>query len=94
MKVAWTLPAERDRSAIWDYLLARNPTAAVKMDLLFSEAASSLGAFPMLGHQGQIPGTRELTPHRRYRLIYEIAGDVIWILALIHTAREWPPRTL
>lgn len=32
----------------------------------------------MLGHEGSVVGTRELTPHRRYRLIYEIAGDTIW----------------
>jgi hypothetical protein len=24
-------------------------------------------------------------------MIYSISGDTIWIEALIHTAREWPP---
>lgn len=60
------------------------------MDRLFSEAVAGLAAFPMLGHEGDIPGTRELTPHRRYRLVYEIVDDTIWILVVIHTAREWP----
>jgi len=32
-----------------------------------------------------------LTPHRSYRLIYEIVEETVWILALIHTARQWPP---
>ena len=46
----------------------------------------------MRGHGGgQVPGTRELNPHRSYRLVYEIAGDTVWILVLIHTARLWPP---
>jgi len=45
----------------------------------------------MRGHGGQVPGTRELHPHRSYRLVYEIAGDTAWILVLIHTARLWPP---
>jgi plasmid stabilization system protein ParE len=45
----------------------------------------------MIGHEGEIAGTRELTPHRNYRLVYQVAGDTIWILALVHAARQWPP---
>ena len=45
----------------------------------------------MLGHDGDVLGTRELTPHRSYRLVYEIAGDAIWVLAVLHTSRQWPP---
>ena len=91
MKVIWTPEAEQDRAAIWDYLEARDPDAALRIDQLFSDAAARLADFPMLGHEGEVPGTRELTPHRSYRLIYEIAGDTVWILVLIHTARQWPP---
>jgi plasmid stabilization system protein ParE len=45
----------------------------------------------MLGHVGEIVGTRELTPHRSYRLVYEVVEDSVWILVLIHAARQWPP---
>lgn len=45
----------------------------------------------MLGKAGAIPGTRELIPHESYRLVYEISGDTVWILTLVHTARRWPP---
>jgi plasmid stabilization system protein ParE len=38
------------------------------------------------------PGTRELIPHESYRLVYEVEGDTVWILALVHTARMWPQR--
>jgi plasmid stabilization system protein ParE len=44
-----------------------------------------------MGRPGQIPGTRELIPHESYRLIYEVKADTVWILALVHTARMWPP---
>lgn len=91
MKVIWTPEAARDRVAIWDYLEALDPDAAVRMDQLFSDASARLADFPMLGCESVVPGTRELTPHRSYRLIYEVAGDVVWILVLIHTARQWPP---
>ncbi len=62
------------------------------MDLLFSEAAAKLAEFPMLGHVGKILGTRELIPHESYRLVYEIAinENTVWVLALVHTARQWP----
>lgn len=90
MKVLWTPEAEQDRIAIWDYLEARDPAAALRMDQLFSDAVGGLADFPMLGHEGEVPGTRELTPHRSYRLIYEIVADTVWILVLIHSARQWP----
>jgi toxin ParE1/3/4 len=91
VKVLWTPEAEQDRAAIWDYLEARDHNAALRMDRLFSESMAGLAEFPRLGHEGEVPGTRELTPHRSYRLVYEIAGDTVWILVLIHTARHWPP---
>jgi toxin ParE1/3/4 len=91
MRLIWTPEAQQDRADIWDYIAADNPQAAVKMDELFSHAASQLAAHPMLGRQGKISGTRELIPHDSYRLVYEIHQDTVWILALIHTARQWPP---
>jgi plasmid stabilization system protein ParE len=45
----------------------------------------------MLGRSGLIAGTRGLIPHESHRMVYEIRDDTVWILALIHTARLWPP---
>ncbi len=61
------------------------------MDALFSDAATRLADHPKLGKSGKIPGTRELIPHESYRLVYEIDGETVWLLALVHTARQWPP---
>ena len=94
MKVAWTGPAEQDRSDIWDYLTARDPQAAARLDARFSAAARRLGDFPSAGRAGLVLGTRELIPHPGYRLVYEIFGETVWILALIHTSRQWPPPEL
>jgi hypothetical protein len=33
---------------------------------------------------------RELIPHENYRLVYEIQGETVWMLAPVHTARKWP----
>lgn len=61
------------------------------MDKRFSDAAAMLARQPMSGKPGTIAGTRELIPHESYRLVYEIAGETVWVLALVHTARRWPP---
>lgn len=93
MRVLWTLAARQDRLDIVDYIAIENPRAALRMDELFREAAIRLADFPLIGKPGLIPGTRELVPHQSYRLVYEFdeAGETVWILTLIHTARQWPP---
>jgi addiction module RelE/StbE family toxin len=91
VKVVWTPEAENDRDEIWNYIFADNPQAAVRMDELFSKAAARLADFPEMGHDGRIRGTREFVIHENYRLIYEIEGQTVWILALVHSARQWPP---
>lgn len=91
MKVVWTPEAQQDREDIWDYIVENNPRAAAQMDELFSNTVVKLAGYPQLGKPGKIPGTRELIPHENYRLVYEIEHETVWILALIHTARRWPP---
>jgi plasmid stabilization system protein ParE len=46
----------------------------------------------MMGKRGMIEGTRELLPHKNYRLVYELIDDEIWIHAIVHAARQWPPQ--
>ena len=93
MKVVWTPEAQQDRADIWDYIAADNLNAAVRMDQLLSDAAARLADFPMLGRAGKVPGSRELIPHESYRLVYQIELETVWVLALVHTARQWPPAS-
>ncbi|WP_118986985.1 type II toxin-antitoxin system RelE/ParE family toxin [Photorhabdus sp. CRCIA-P01] len=90
MNVIWTPQALCDSEAIWEYLIVRNPDAALKMDELFESAADRLADFPYIGHAGEISGTLEFFPHEHYRLVYEISSETVWILALVHTSRLWP----
>ena len=92
MKVCWATAAVQDRADIIDYVSHESPLAAIRLDELFAEAASRLADYPYLGKAGQITGTRELIPHESYRLVYEVQEEVVWILALVHTARHWPRR--
>lgn len=91
MRVVWTPEALQDRDDIWNYIATENPHTAARMDQLFSDAAGSLSEFPKRGRPETVSGTRELIPHERYRLVYEIEGETVWVLALVHTARQWPP---
>ena len=91
MRVVCTPEAQQDRTDVWDYIAADNPRAAARMDEIFSDVAVRLAQHPMPGKVGTIPGTREVIPHESYRLVYQIDGDTVWILTLVHTARQWPP---
>jgi addiction module RelE/StbE family toxin len=91
MKVRWTEPAQQQRAEIRAYIAANNRSAARRMSGLFKAATVTLEQHPQFGTPGKIPNTREYVVHPSYRMVYRIDGDTIWILFLIHTAREWPP---
>jgi len=93
VKVVWMPGAEQDRLEIFTYIAADNPSAAVALDDRFGKAAANLASFPNTGHAGKVPGTRELFPHKSYRLVYEIDGDRVLILTVVHTSRQWPPAS-
>ncbi|OFC30237.1 type II toxin-antitoxin system RelE/ParE family toxin [Acidithiobacillus caldus] len=91
MNVLWTPEARADRDAIWNTVAEDSPKTAARLDGLFHDAARRLELFPDSGRPASTPGTRELIPHKHYRLVYEIHENVVWILALVHTSRLWPP---
>ena len=76
---------------MWDCIAAGNPQAAARMDALFSDAVDRLADHPKPGRPGKIPGTHGPIPHENYRLVYKIELETVWVLALVHTARQWPP---
>lgn len=92
MRVFWASSGEQDRADIVEFIAQDKPLAAAEMDELFAAAARRLGEHPLMGRPGRIAGTRELVPHESYRLVYEVKDDAVWILALVHTARMWPPK--
>lgn len=92
MNIRWALAARQDRARIFGYIESRDPRAAVRIDELFVAAIARLKDLPLLGRPGAISGTRELIPHESYRIVYEVEGDTIWILMIVHTARSWPPE--
>lgn len=92
MKLVWTRQAHADRKKIREYIVQHAPAAALALDELFSEKASLLIDHPNLGRTGRVPATRELVAHRNYILVYDLSGDAVRVLRLLHAARQWPPR--
>lgn len=91
MRLFWTPEALDDRRAIYDYIEADNPRAALMLDELFSEKVRQLIDHPGLGRIGRITGTRELVVHKNYILIYDTTVEQVRVLRVLHAARQWPP---
>lgn len=90
MRLFWTPEAVDDRRSIYEYIEADNPRAALILDELIAEKAALLRDHPELGRKGRVDGTRELVANRNYVLIYDIVGDLVRVLRVLHTARKWP----
>jgi plasmid stabilization system protein ParE len=58
MELYWTTEAVADREAIYDYIDADNPAAALALDALFEEKAGRLLDHPHMGRKGRKANTR------------------------------------
>lgn len=92
MELYWTPEAIADRDSIYDYIEADNPAAALALDELFEEKAGRLTDHPRMGRTGKAAGTRELVVHQNYILVYDLLGDMVRALRVLHAARQWPPK--
>jgi toxin ParE1/3/4 len=91
MRLEWSAFALADRDAIFDYIEADSPQAAIGVDERIRTQVAALAKFPESGRLGRIEGTRELviqgTP---YIAAYCIAGNTVRILRILHGAQRWP----
>jgi len=93
VKVRWSSDAEDDRDAIRSFIAAENPRGALRVDEAIGEAVGRLDDFPHSGRPGLLSDTREVLAHSHYRIVYVIWDDTVWIVAVVHTSRQWPPAT-
>lgn len=98
MKVVWTQRARRNLRAIHDYIADDSPKSATSMVDRITSKSEGLARFPLSGHQvpefEEDPGDFVLRQvlEGNYRIIYRILPDRLEVLAVIHGARQLPPR--
>ena len=91
MQLEWSQFAQADREAIFDYIEADSPQAAITVDDRIRQQVEELRKFPKIGRPGRIDGTRDLIIQRTpYIAAYRIAGKTIRILRVLHGAQMWP----
>ena len=91
MHLEWSVFSLADRTAIFDYIEADNPRAAIAIDDRIETRVEGLAQFPEMGRPGRIEGTRELViPGTPYIAAYSIVGDTVRMLRVLHGAQQWP----
>jgi toxin ParE1/3/4 len=87
----WSTPATQQLAAARDYIAADDEAAATETANHIWDSVDILARHPFAGRNGRVAGTRELvisgTP---FIVAYRIEKREVRILAVFHSAREWP----
>lgn len=91
IRIVRTPLADADLADIWSYIARDNAPAADRLIRQISDAFDLLAANPDLGiRQDDIrPGLRCKPVRRHYLIFYEVAGDLLRILRVLHAARRY-----
>jgi toxin ParE1/3/4 len=91
MKVRWSRRAEADFFAQSDHIAENDPALDRELGAEVLARIGALAQFPHRGRAGRVEGTRELPlPGLPWLAIYEITGETVVILRLLHGAQHWP----
>lgn len=95
MHVRFQDTAEADLDAIKQHIEPESPQGLVRVLTAIFTVAEQLESFPLLGREGDVTGTREITvPRTPFRLIYTLDDPhFIDIIRVLHGARQYPPAT-
>lgn len=87
----WSSRARRELNAALLRSAEQDEERAAALYERINQATTHLQDHPAMGRPGRIPGTRELVISRTpFVAIYTVERGVVRIVALHHTAREWP----
>jgi toxin ParE1/3/4 len=93
VKLRYTARARLHLDTIAEFLAERNPSAAARVGRRIQEVVQLLCEFPYMGHEGALPGTREMTvPGVPYIIVYRLApaDETLTILGIYHSAQRRP----
>jgi toxin ParE1/3/4 len=93
MNIVWTRIAQRDMDDLVDYIAQNSPETALRVYNTIHQSIDRLAAFPYSGRVGRVASTRELVvPALPYIVVYDVVGDTVRILSVMHTSRKWLER--
>jgi toxin ParE1/3/4 len=93
MRIIWRRVALNDLEAIREFIAQDNPQAAARVHAAIRATVDPLGNYPNLGRAGRVDGTREMiVVDLPYIVVYRVVQEMVRILAVIHTSRQWPRR--
>ncbi|AKC69094.1 type II toxin-antitoxin system RelE/ParE family toxin [Pandoraea oxalativorans] len=92
-RIQWTVEAAGERKRILRDIAERDGNAVRRLNQLFRKSVDRLEIFPEFGPQGDIPGTRHLTVHKNYRVIYKVEEEYVEVLAVHHVRRQDIPMS-
>ena len=90
--IEWTESAVQQLNHSYEYIALTNSEEVARriVEHIFA-TVQRLATFPQSGRRGRVPDTRELvisdTP---FIVAYTIEADRILVLAVYHSARQWP----
>ena len=91
MRLIWSESAIHGLIHVRSYIAETDPDAAKKAAGNLLHSAERLLDFPASGRAGRVPDTRELVvPGLPFILPYRVQYEVVVILAVMHTSRNWP----
>jgi toxin ParE1/3/4 len=91
VRLRWSNDALEDLVAIRRYIAEDHPAAAQSVAQRILRTIAYLRDHPGIGRAGRIQGTRELIiPGLPYIVPYRMKENLIELLRVLHTSRQWP----
>ena len=93
-QVVWSPSALADVDAIAEYIARDSADQAALFTTRLFEATDRLQDYPLSGRV--IPEIGDVSwreiPCGPYRIMYRVEGDQVWIVGVVHGARDWGPQ--
>jgi toxin ParE1/3/4 len=93
--IKWLSKTSANRFKQLDFIAQQNPLAAISQDEQIERQVDTLiGTPPISGRPGRKRGTCELVISKTpFVAIFQVKGQTIEILYLLHSLQQWPPAT-
>ena len=92
MKLEWSKTARDNLESIRQYVSARSTASGQRVIASIIARCEQVAKFPLSGHvvtEFDYPQIRQVIVEQ-YRIVYHLAPDKTTIVAVVHSAQNWP----